>query len=442
LRLFVKFRLVEKKDPFKNLKIGIWIYILLLIFEGALRKWIFPSLSNPLILVRDPIAFWLIYKALQKKIIKPNFYFWSFTIIGLLSYFSATINGHGSQIVALFGLRSFVLHLPLIFVIGAVFNRYDCIKVGYFIIILLVPMSLLTIVQFYSPQTSFVNLSVVGGEEGAGFGGALGFYRPPGTFSFINGLSLFYGMTSCYVLYFLFNKSELPKFIIGLAVVCTLVSIPFTISRTVFYQTLLSTSFALIIILKKPAYLKFAIGAFLVTFISMIFLSEQQFIKSGIEAFTARFEDASESEGGVTSSILGRTFGGLIDAISTSVDRRFWGDGLGSWSSFGFKTLGKTNDISVTDFEWSRTIEELGLLLGLYFILVRVLLSVQLLKQSIKKLNSGDFLPWMLMSFGLIVLLQGQIAQPTSLGFLTLITGLTISSLKSKSKLNYSGRPK
>jgi len=34
----------------------LWIYFWLLIFEGALRKWIFPSFSDPLLLARDPIA--------------------------------------------------------------------------------------------------------------------------------------------------------------------------------------------------------------------------------------------------------------------------------------------------------------------------------------------------------------------------------------------------
>ncbi len=33
-----------------------WAYFLLLIFEGALRKWILPQFSAPLLLVRDPIA--------------------------------------------------------------------------------------------------------------------------------------------------------------------------------------------------------------------------------------------------------------------------------------------------------------------------------------------------------------------------------------------------
>src|SRR3984893_17277631 len=38
----------------------IWLYFWVLIFEGALRKWIVPSLSHPLLIIRDPLVL-LIY---------------------------------------------------------------------------------------------------------------------------------------------------------------------------------------------------------------------------------------------------------------------------------------------------------------------------------------------------------------------------------------------
>ena len=42
--------------PMPFLKKLFWAYFLLLIFEGALRKWVFPPLSGPLLLIRDPIG--------------------------------------------------------------------------------------------------------------------------------------------------------------------------------------------------------------------------------------------------------------------------------------------------------------------------------------------------------------------------------------------------
>jgi hypothetical protein len=46
----------------KRLRQLLWLYFWLLIFEGALRKWLLPGLSTPLLLVRDPVAL----RSLQK----------------------------------------------------------------------------------------------------------------------------------------------------------------------------------------------------------------------------------------------------------------------------------------------------------------------------------------------------------------------------------------
>ena len=44
-----------KRDELFWLRTLIYVYFFLLIFEGALRKWIVPSLSGPLLVARDPV---------------------------------------------------------------------------------------------------------------------------------------------------------------------------------------------------------------------------------------------------------------------------------------------------------------------------------------------------------------------------------------------------
>ena len=39
----------------------IWAYFFLLLFEGALRKWFLPGLSQGLLIIRDPIVIWIYY---------------------------------------------------------------------------------------------------------------------------------------------------------------------------------------------------------------------------------------------------------------------------------------------------------------------------------------------------------------------------------------------
>ena len=45
-----------------------WIYVVLLIFEGSLRKWIVPALDTPLLIIRDPLVIWIYYQAWQSRL--------------------------------------------------------------------------------------------------------------------------------------------------------------------------------------------------------------------------------------------------------------------------------------------------------------------------------------------------------------------------------------
>ena len=212
------------------LKKGIWLYFILLIFEGALRKWVFPSFSNQLLLVREPVAAWLLLLAYRSGIFPRNGYVILVIVISLVSILTAMLLGHGNLIVALYGARIFLLHFPLIFIVGKVFTPDDVIKVGRVAVYLTIPMTVLIFLQFYSPQSAWVNRAV-GGEEGGGFSGALGYLRPPGTFSFTNGNTLFYSFVLVFVCYFWRSNNLINKLALISATIGVVVAIPLSISR-------------------------------------------------------------------------------------------------------------------------------------------------------------------------------------------------------------------
>ena len=41
----------------------VWIYFILLMVEGALRKWLLKGLSEPLLIIRDPIVILIYFQA-------------------------------------------------------------------------------------------------------------------------------------------------------------------------------------------------------------------------------------------------------------------------------------------------------------------------------------------------------------------------------------------
>ncbi|WP_115375746.1 hypothetical protein [Adhaeribacter pallidiroseus] len=425
-----QFQEQERAESFQFLKAGIWAYFLLLIFEGALRKWFLPGLATPLLIIRDPIALWLIYQTWKRGLLLTNPYLLSITLIGVVGIFTSILLGHGSLPVALFGARILLLHFPLMFVIGYLFTREDVVKLGKITLWISIPMVVLVVLQFYSPQSAWVNRGVGGNMEGAGFSGALDFFRPPGTFSFTNGNTLFFSFVACFVFYFLLHPKSINWILLIGATVALLISIPISISRGLFFQVGVSLIFALLAAFRKPKYVTKLIPAVLLGVIMLIALSQTSVFKTAAGAFLARFEVANEAEGGMEGVLIDRFLGGMIGAITESSDLPFWGYGLGMGTNVGSMLLTGGTTFLIAEGEWGRVIGESGVLMGLTIIFIRLSLSIKMAVASYHKLVQDDILPWMLLSFSLLIIPQGQWAQPTSLGFSAMVGGLLLAALK------------
>lgn len=422
-------------EPHLLYRKAIWIYIFLLIFEGALRKWFLPSLATPLLLVRDPIAIWLTIVGLQKGWIKSG-YAKVMMIVASISFFMAIAVGHHNLFVALFGWRIYFFHFPIIFVMGKVLTRNDLLKIGKFILLISIPMTVLIFMQFNSPQTAWVNMGV-GGEGTAGFAGALGYMRPPGTFSFTSGYVMYQAVVGCYLLYYLLMNNTLPKeyqfskLILLILAGCYLLSIPTSISRTHFFQTGVFLIFLFIAAMRKNKlkgkFLKFAI----LTIFAGVVLYFTGLGGTSIEAFIARFDSASEIEGGVEGTLGDRYVGGLLGSL-INFKIPVFGYGIGLGTNVGAKIMGG-NMYSFgfnAENEWSRIIGECGMLLGLIIIFIRLFFALELWKKAYNLLvKKYDLLPWMLSAGMILTIPQGQWAIPTNLGFCILFGGLTLAAV-------------
>ena len=420
----------QKKNIFL-LKRGIWLYFLLLIFEGGLRKWILPALASPILIIRDPLAIWLLIVAWRSGIYTFNRYVVLMYIVSIIALFSAIFLGHGNFFVAVFGVRTLIVHFPVIFIIGKVFDRDDVLKMGKFIIWLILPMTVLLFLQFNSPQSAFVNRGVGGDVEGAGFSGALGFFRPPGTFSFTNGTALFYSLSACFVLFFwLGPKQDLNRVLLICASFAVLAAIPLSISRTLFFSILITLFFIVLAILKRR---RSIVQIILITFVlsaGFLALVQLKSFQTATSAFTTRFSDASDSEGGIKGTVQKRIVGTLIGAITDNQKLPFFGYGIGMGTNVGSVLLTGKNQFLVAETEWGRLIGEMGIVMGLIVIIIRLTITAKIAIASYRQLSIGDFLPWILLSYCAITLPQSQWAQPTALGFCVFVAGLTIASLR------------
>ncbi len=434
----IRKQIENKSKGFLLIKKGIWVYFILLIFEGSLRKWFLPQLSTPLLVIRDPVALWIIVMCIKQGFFKVNFYIAAIWIIGFFSLLTTILWGHGNAYVALFGVRIFWIHFPLIFIIPRVFDKQDVIKVGKILLMIVLPMTLLMAVQFFSPQSAWVNRSIGGNIEEIGFGGTLGFFRPPGTFSFISGLAAFYGLAATYVFYFWIDNSIIiKKWFLIIITGCLLVAIPLSISRTVLLQTILSLVFAIIIIARKPKYVVRLFFVIAIGITIFVLLSNVDFFATGMMVFTERMTTATESEGGAEGVLVDRFLGGMFRAITNSNDLPFWGYGLGMGTNVGSMLLSGETTFLIAEAEWARIIGEMGIVLGLMIVCLRVLLTIKMTLKSLKAVSKKNFLPWMLLSFGFFTILQGSWAQPTALGFAVLSGGLILASLNDPTRIRY-----
>ena len=417
----------ENNDFLKKL---VWAYFLLLIFEGVLRKWLLPGLATPLLIVRDPIALLIVLMCWRRGLLPVTPFLYGMVIITIVGFFTTMVFGHGNLWISLFGARILLLHYPMIFAMGRIFTREDVVKMGKATLWISIPMAILIIMQFYSPQSAWVNRGVGGNIEGSGFSGALGYFRPSATFSFTNGTSLFFALAGAFILYFWVNARSINRIVLVSATVALLVAIPLSISRSLFFAVAVSVIFTLGALMRNPKYLLRIVPGILGAVIMFIVLNQYEFFQRATEVFMVRFESANETEGGLDGVLLDRYLGGMLGALSQAGAFPFFGYGLGLGTNVGSMLMKGEVLYLISEGEWGRLIGELGALLGVSIIVIRVALSIKVSVAAYARMLRGDFLPWILSSFGLLVIPQSQWGQPTALGFSTIIAGLMLASLR------------
>lgn len=413
------------------LKIAIWTYFILLVFEGALRKWIVPGLSTPLLLVRDPIALFILLYAYKHRQFPNSFYIRIMMLMGVVSILTTLATGHGNIMVAIYGARTIMVHFPLMFVIGHIFEKEDVEKIGKAVLWISIPMALIIAMQFFSPQTAWINRGVGGNTEGAGFSGSGEFFRPSGTFSFTNGLVLYFSLVCVFVFYFFIQADKIKKYLLIASAFSLLVAIPFSISRTLLFNFIIELMMMVIAVSRNSKHIYKIITLFGIGVIALGILSQTEFFQVSTGAFTDRFETANDVEGGLENVFVDRFLGGMLKALTESTEQPFFGMGIGMGSNVGAQLLmGNSNVFLISEEEWGRIIGEMGPLLGILLIFIRLQFATSMALKSFKVMHKENFLPWMLIGVSFILLLQGQWAQPTSLGFSAILGGLMLSGFR------------
>lgn len=404
----------------------VWSYFFLLIFEGALRKWILPAAANPLLLIRDPVVLAAYFVAWRCGLFPRNVFVGVAAIIAVVSLVVGLMVSSESPAIAIYGFRTNFLQLPFIFLIPKVFDARDVERVGYWTLILSIPMAALMVLQFLSPPQSWINAGLNDKDQIAS---ALGRIRPPGTFSFVTGPVFFYPMVSAFLLYTQFSK-RYASWLIAAATAATLCAIAVSGSRSLLASigVVFLLSFACSLVFRPALALRW-IGVLAVLGVAAFFLSNLSFFSTGVDVFSTRVSNASVSEGG-SAGFLTRATSGFTAFIPQIYEAPFFGNGLGLGTNVGAAMLvDKTKAIWFED-EWGRHILESGPLLGFSFILYRVLLTCWIGAVALRHTAQRDPLPVLLFGACVLTLLTGIISQPTVLGFAVFLSGICLAAIR------------
>jgi hypothetical protein len=438
---------LREDQHLRTLRTLIWLYFWLLIFEGALRKWIAPSLSAPLLVIRDPLVLLIYVQALRYRkfqtdaLLLPFFALVSCFLV--LAVFQITLSIGGGVLVSLYGLRTNFLHLPLIFVLPQALWREDVLRIGKWTLMLAVPMTLLMVLQFFSPPNSWLNAATI--AEGQQIQSALGRIRPAGTFSFATGVAHFYVLATTFAVYGLLErKAPYPKWLLWAAVVSIAAVQPVSGSRLLVLGCGLVLVAALLSGLLNPGRVERLLVMAIVIAAAVEILLLTSFFREAVIVFTTRWNDASAAAGGVKQGLVWRFLGGFIDPFLLVPEVGLLGKGIGMGTNAASALMTGSFQFLLAEGEWSRVVLEAGPVLGFSFLIYRVWLAGVMAFRALRAVNCQQLLPWLLAWSACRSIITEQLSQPTNLGFMVLFSGLCLASMTKRrsQSLSQSERPR
>lgn len=424
---------VRGDDGYRGIRVMIWIYFLLVIFEGSLRKWVFPGASTALLLIRDPVVAVCYLIALRSGKFPSGAFVISALFIGLMSTMASLFANELEDVqkmlmITAFGVHANFFHLPMIFLIRDAFDKERLRAIGKWVLLLAPLAAVLIFLQYRSGPDAWVNRGA-GKDSGQIWSGVSGSekIRPASFFSYNTGNAAYLSWVAAFLLNALFIKKTIPKQLLFASAFALAVGGTLSISRTCALSIVqVFGAGALCSVLAPKLSTRSVLIAFLMGCLYMI-LSRFSILGEGVALLQTRIEES----GGIQEGGLMRVLKGFIEPFLELERAKFLGAGLGmGTNAAGGLLTGQRSFGLNTENEWSRHILESGMILGGAFIIWRLALLFQLLRVSLTALKALNPLPMLLFASSFLLLLWGPIGIPMTLGFVVMGAGMTLAAAK------------
>jgi len=415
----------------RRIKILVWAYFWLLIFEGALRKWGIAELSAPLLIIRDPIVLLAYYLGFRHGLFYRNRPLMIITAVAFAflaaSFIQYVFFDEINPIVALYGLRTNFLHLPLIIVISMVFTRGDLEKIGFWLLLMAGPMAALMVLQFQAAPDDFLNRTASG--EGSQIASAMGKIRPPGTFSFITGAVQFFTLVSAFAIWLAMEGTRRMKILAAIAGCSVISALGVSGSRLAIVSVgIVAVAFG-VACLADMRLMRRAYKIVIVAVVLGCGIAMTDFFDEGVQVMTTRVENATETEES-SGGMSGRVVDTFLEPFRLMEETPVLGQGLGMGTNVGAMLISGRAEFLLSEGEWSRLVLESGAFLGSLYIVLRIGLTFWLGKLSWMRARAGDALPLLILGAFAPNFINGAFGQPTTLGFSALGAGLCLAACR------------
>jgi hypothetical protein len=424
----------------------IWLYFWMLLIEGALRKWAFPELSNPLLVVRDPIALLIYFLSFRARVFPSNAWVISLIVMASLCVLATFVQlmPYVSPLqisaVAGYGVHANFFHLPLIFIMGRVLTFEDVKKFGWWTLVLLVPMTFLMIAQFRASPDSILNRTA--GGEGEMLMSAMGKVRTAGPFSFVVGVVAYFALATGYLVWAVLNRGTYKTWLLIVAGAALVIGTAVSGSRSVVGACAVVVALLVIVIFFRPDVINRFGQVLLATVVLGFIVTRTPIYREGANVMSTRFAEVAEAtEKSIPRDMLSRAASTFEDGAFVYGKAPFLGYGLGIGTNAGAKFLTGRSVFLLLEGEWPRVILESGQVLGPAYLLWRFAFVVWFGWVFIKCVKSGNLLPLLLFGSGFLPMLSGQFGQPTILGYAVFASGLALAATKDPSVIPSGPQP-
>jgi hypothetical protein len=397
----------------------IFLVYWLLIFEGVLRKWVFPNAQQYLFFIRDPVVL-LVYLLVLKDGLLPrvSLLLSSGVLLGIAGLASAAVLvrlGNLAPVVAAYGWRNYFFYIPLLFVIERCVTYDDLSRLFRQTLVVAIPIAVLVIFQFLAPMQSVINAGLIeGGVYNPGV--VRGIVRTFGTFTNSPGEGLFIGSTvAMLVTVWILPRSKRPVrgLLLLLSTCAVLICLALSGSRGAYFAAALIVlaGLASSLVMRHGRMKQRALVVPVMICSTLVLLATTVFLTAS-QALLERFAGAYRVESQIYAfGIVGRALSSLTSFGALLSTTPLLGYGLGTFgNAFAASNIDLLTASGLTEDDWARNVAELGPTLGLMYIALRIALVVWLVRGALRATRqSNNPMPILLVGFSGFTLLSGQI---------------------------------